>query len=199
MKTYAQFVLVLISLGAVFTLVAKESASLAQGAAAKVQSESAAEELVNRGQYLVKLGGCADCHTPKMMSPQGPLDDPARRFAGHPSDLILPPPSLDPKNPWGAATAGMTAWTGPWGISYASNLTPDVDTGIGGWSEEEFIKTLRTGKHRGTGRAVLPPMPWQPFADAKEDDLRAIHAYLKSLPPVYNLVPSPLPPVSAAR
>jgi cytochrome c553 len=199
MKTYAQFTLVLVSLGVVFTLVARESTALTQAAAARVRSESAQEELVSRGQYLVKLGGCADCHTPKVMTPQGPQDDPARRFAGHPADLILPPPSIDPKNPWGAATAGMTAWTGPWGISFASNLTPDKETGIGSWTEAEFIQTLRTGKHRGTGRAILPPMPWQPFADAKEDDIRAIHAYLKSLPPVSNSVPTPLPPLSAAR
>ncbi len=158
-----------------------------------------AESPVARGEYLVKLGGCADCHTPKIMTDGGPLDDPQLRFAGHPADVVLPPPSLDPENPWGAATAGMTAWTGPWGVSFASNLTSDVETGIGGWSEEEFIRTLRSGKHKGHGRPILPPMPWQPLSEAKEEDLAAIFAYLKSVPPVSNKVPAPLPPVTAAR
>jgi mono/diheme cytochrome c family protein len=159
----------------------------------------AAEDPVTRGAYLVKLGGCTDCHTPKLMTPQGPIDDPSRLFAGHPADVVLPPPNLDPANPWGAATAGMTAWTGPWGVSFATNLTPDSGTGIGGWTEKEFIATLRTGKHKGEGRAILPPMPWQPLSEAKDEDLAAIFAYFKSMPAVSNRVPAPLPPVSASR
>jgi mono/diheme cytochrome c family protein len=159
----------------------------------------AVETPVTRGAYLVKLGGCTDCHTPKIMTPNGPVDDPDKLFAGHPAGLVLPPPNLDPNNPWGAATAGMTAWTGPWGVSFAANLTPDLATGLGGWSEKVFIQAMRTGKHRGEGRAILPPMPWQPLAEAKDEDLTAIFAYLKSLPAVANHVPGPLPPVSAAR
>lgn len=154
---------------------------------------------VSRGKYLVKLGGCTDCHTPKIMTDKGPVDDSRRLFAGHPSDVILQPAGLDPKNPWGAATAGMTAWSGPWGVSYASNLTPDVETGIGSWSEREFIDTFRTGKHRGSGREILPPMPWQPLSEAREEDIAAIFAYLKSLPAVSNKVPSPMAPVIATR
>ncbi|GAA5481280.1 diheme cytochrome c-553 [Haloferula sargassicola] len=157
------------------------------------------EAVLQHGEYLIKLGGCADCHTPKVMTDLGPADDPNRRFAGHPADLVLPPPSLDPANPWGAATAGMTAWTGPWGVTFSANLTPDRETGIGAWTQEDFIRTFRTGKHKGSGRAILPPMPWQPLADAKEEDLEAMYHYLMSVPAVKNQVPAPLPPATAAR
>ncbi|MBB5353515.1 mono/diheme cytochrome c family protein [Haloferula luteola] len=162
-------------------------------------SSTTSQTRLLHGEYLVKLGGCADCHTPKMMTPQGPADDPARRFAGHPSDIILQVPDADPSNPWGAATAGMTAWTGPWGVTFSANLTPDRETGIGSWSEEEFIQAFRTGRHRGVGRPILPPMPWQPLAEAKKEDLQAIYAYLMSLPAVRNAVPDPLPPATAAK
>lgn len=156
-------------------------------------------EIIARGAYLVRLGGCTDCHTPKVMTEKGPVDDTSRLFSGHPADVVLPPPALGAENPWGAATAGMTAWTGPWGISYASNLTPDPETGMGSWTEEEFIQTLRTGKHRGSGRAILPPMPWQPLAAATQEDLSAIFAYLRSVSPVKNAVPAPQPPPAVAK
>lgn len=163
-----------------------------QAAATPYQTGSAAD-LVARGKYLVQLGGCADCHSRKEMTEKGPVDDPKMMLAGHPEGLVLPPPSHD-AGPWFAATAGMTAWTGPWGISYASNLTPDPETGLGDWTEAEFIAALRTGKHRGAGRPILPPMPWQPLGEATDTDLRAIFAYLRSLPPVKNRVPEPQPP-----
>jgi cytochrome c553 len=153
-------------------------------------------ELVARGKYLVQLGGCTDCHTRKAMTERGPVDDKAMMFAGHPEGLILPPPEQQ-AGPWGAATAGMTAWTGPWGVSYAANLTPDRDTGMGSWTEAMFLQAMRTGKHMGDGRPILPPMPWQPLAEAHEDDLKAIYAYLRSLPPIKNRVPEPQPPVAA--
>ena len=150
--------------------------------------------LVKRGEYLVRLGGCADCHTPKIMTAQGPVDDPARLFAGHPEEVELPTPARM-EGPWGAATAGMTAWSGPWGVSYASNLTPDPATGL--WSEDVFISAMKTGKHRGIGRPILPPMPWQTLAKATDEDLKAIYAYLRALPPVFNSVPDPEPPQAA--
>ena len=83
----------------------------------------------------------------------------------------------------------LTAWSGPWGISYAINLTPDQNTGIGIWTEDMFIKALRTGRHMGTSRPILPPMPWQEFATATDADLKAMFAYFKSLPPIQNRVP----------
>ena len=94
---------------------------------------------------------------------------------------------------WGASTAGMTAWSGPWGVSYASNLTPDINTGLGIWTEEMFIKAMRTGKHYGASRDILPPMPWQSLAKLTDEDIRSVFAYLRSLSPVRNQVPEPLP------
>ncbi len=148
---------------------------------------------VQRGEYLVKFGDCGACHTPLKFGPNGPEPDMARFLSGHPADTKLPPPELKP-GPWFAATAGMTAWTGPWGISYAANLTPDSNTGLGIWTEEMFIKTMRTGKHMGAGRPILPPMPWQASANLSDDDLKAIFAYLRSIPPLKNQVPDPLGP-----
>jgi hypothetical protein len=92
------------------------------------------------------------------------------------------------------AAATNTAWAGPWGVSFTANLTPDEETGIGLWSEEEFIATLRTGRHLGRGREILPPMPWPVYGQLSDEDLGAIFAYLTSLPPVHNRVPAPRPP-----
>jgi len=95
---------------------------------------------------------------------------------------------------WGAvASNDLTAWAGLWGVSFAANLTPD-QTGLGAWREEDFIKTMRTGKHFGIGRPVLPPMPWYDVAALTDDDLKAVFAYLRSLKPIRNAVPPPLPP-----
>jgi mono/diheme cytochrome c family protein len=92
------------------------------------------------------------------------------------------------------ASASHTAWAGPWGISFTANLTPDPDTGLGRWSEQDFIDTIRSGRHRGRGRRLLPPMPWFAYATMTDDDLRAIFAYLRTLKPVVNRVPQPIPP-----
>ncbi|WP_226894819.1 c-type cytochrome [Luteolibacter marinus] len=192
MKSTASFLVAAAALGLLGWSLLRPAAPRS-GAAATAPPE----DHVRRGAYLVKLGGCTDCHTPKTMTPQGPVDDPRRFLAGHPADLVLSAPSTDPSNPWGAATAGMTAWTGPWGVTYSANLTPDPDTGLGAWTEAEFISAMRTGKHKGSGRPILPPMPWQPLSEAKEEDLSAIYAYLMSLPAVVNRVPDPVPPATA--
>ena len=149
--------------------------------------------IVKRGEYLVRYGGCNDCHTPLKFGPNGPEPDMSRQLSGHPEDTKLPPPDLKP-GPWFAATAGMTAWTGPWGISYAANLTPEINTGMGIWTEDMFLKAMRTGKHMGAGREILPPMPWQSLGSLTDDDLKAVFAYLKSIPAIKNRVPDPLPP-----
>lgn len=151
------------------------------------------EKQAARGQYLVKFGGCNDCHTPLKMTEKGPVPDFSRAMSGHPQDVQLPAPELKP-GPWFAATAGMTAWAGPWGISYAANLTPDNNTGIGIWTEEMFVQSMRTGRHMGHGREILPPMPWQSVATLSDEDLKSIFAYLKSLPPISNRVPLPVGP-----
>jgi len=148
-------------------------------------------EKVSRGKYLVSYGGCNDCHTPLRMTEKGPVPDFTRLLSGHPEEAKLPPPPKAENSPWFAATAGMTAWAGPWGISYAANLTPDRNTGLGIWTEEMFLKAMRTGKHMSAGRDILPPMPWQNLATLNEDDLKAIYSYLRSIPPIKNRVPEP--------
>lgn len=173
------------------TVLALGGVLLLIGSAPKVKAKPSTQ--VQRGEYLVKFGDCAACHTPLKFGPNGPEPDMARFLSGHPEDTKLPPPDLKP-GPWFAATAGMTAWTGPWGISYAANLTPDGNTGLGIWTEDMFIRTMRTGKHMGAGRPILPPMPWQASAMLKDEDLKAVFAYLRSIPAIRNQVPTPIGP-----
>jgi hypothetical protein len=154
------------------------------------------QELVAHGKYLVTTSGCDDCHTPKIFTEAGPVFDTTRRYSGFPQGETLP--ALDVKfvspGNWVAAEKHLAAWVGPWGISYASNLTPDKATGIGALSEEMFIKTLREGKYMGVGRPLLPPMPWQVYGMKTDQDLKAIYAYLMSVIPIHNEVPQPTPP-----
>src|SRR5205823_2613612 len=80
---------------------------------------------------------------------RGPVADSTRFLAGYPADAKLPPVTPGALGPdkWGALASGdLTAWAGPWGVSFSANLTPD-ETGLGSWNEEAFIKTMRTGKH----------------------------------------------------
>ena len=161
---------------------------------------AASKEQIKRGEYLVSYGGCSDCHTPKLMTANGPQPDASRLLSGHPASASLPP--LPPAgiigpapSQWGAVTNNdLTAWVGPWGTSYAANLTPDAATGIGGWTADQFVQTMRTGKHLGVGRPLLPPMPWYDLAVLNDRDLKAVFAYLKSIKPIRNQVPPPAPP-----
>jgi mono/diheme cytochrome c family protein len=158
----------------------------------------ATESEVERGRYLVNGFGCADCHTPHVMGPAGPERDLSRNLSGHPADLKLPAAPVLPPGPWVATVAGtMTAWSGPWGTSYPANLTPDMETGLGKWTAEEFVATLKTGRHMGRGREILPPMPIPATRNLTEEDLRAMYAYLRTIPAVKNRVPDPLPPAPA--
>jgi len=158
---------------------------------------------VERGRYLVQAMGCHDCHTPKKMGPNGPEPDFTRALSGHPEDVLLPPPPKPAAGPWIATAAwDLTAWSGPWGISYPVNLTPDENTGLGIWTEEMFVKAMRTGRHMGASRPILPPMPWQGLAALDDADLTSVYAYLRSLPPVHNRVPAAViaePAVADAR
>ena len=167
--------------------------ALALLVAADKTGNTPAPDRVARGRYLVNFGGCNDCHTPLKMTPQGPMPDMTRMLSGHPAGTKLPPPDLKP-GPWFASTAGMTAWAGPWGVSFAANLTPDINSGLGIWTEDLFVRTMRTGKHMGVGRDIRPPMPWQGIGTLNDDDLKAIYAYLRTVPPVSNHVPVPIPP-----
>jgi hypothetical protein len=146
----------------------------------------------------VQLGGCNDCHSPKV----GPKLDTTRLLSGQPAaeKLVAVPAGLIAPDKWGVvANNHLTAWVGPWGASFAANLTPDKATGLGNWTPAMFLSSLRSGKNPVTGRAILPPMPWEMYKDLKEEDLRAIFAYLQSLPPINNPVPQPLPPDQIPR
>ena len=155
---------------------------------------------VHRGKYLVTLMGCHDCHTPKVQGPSGvPVPDMTRQLSGHPAGHPYPswtPTDMEQRNAMALVEANLTAWAGPWGVSFATNLTPDIATGIGEWDEETFIQAMRTGKHQGqsNGRDILPPMPWPMIGHATDDDLKTIWAYLRSIPPINNQIALPVPP-----
>jgi hypothetical protein len=158
-------------------------------------TERRQERKVERGRYLVTTIGCADCHSPKKMGPKGPEEDLSRHLSGHPAGSNLPPPPDPGDSPWMyTASWDLTAWSGPWGISYPMNLTPDEMTGIGSWSEETFVRALRTGRHMGVSREILPPMPWQFYRNLTDEDLSAVYAYLRTIPAISNGVPLPVPP-----
>jgi hypothetical protein len=158
------------------------------------------ENSVERGKYLVTLGGCNDCHTPKLPGPGGaPELDTKRLLSGHPENAPHPswtPEDAKQRNVFATTNEMLTAWAGPWGVSFATNLTPDKETGLQEWSEAAFIQMARTGKHQGqpNGRDILPPMPWFNMKDLTEADLKAIWAYLRSIPAIKNQVPFPVPP-----
>ncbi len=184
----------------VLMLAAAVAATVAVASAPSLSSASTSfdKARVARGEYLVTIGGCHDCHTPKKMGPRGPEPDLRRALSGHPEGAQLPPPPAA-SGPWIASTnADLTAWSGPWGISFAFNLTPDENTGIGIWTEDMFVRALRTGRHMGASRPILPPMPWENFARMTDDDLKSVYAYLRTLEPIHNRVPLPIPPAQVA-
>jgi hypothetical protein len=155
---------------------------------------------VKWGEHLVKIGGCNDCHTPKKMGANGPENDMTLMLSGHPAKA--PAADFDPKE---AAKKGLiitqtfTAWTGPWGVTYAANLTSD-STGIGGWKEEQFVKCLHEKKWMGldNSRPLMPPMSMMPATEMSDDELKAVFAYLKTTAPIKNVIPdaalAPPPP-----
>lgn len=151
-----------------------------------------------RGKYLVNTTGCHDCHTPFKMGDKGPEPDMSRMLSGHPQQLVMPPAPRLPDHPNGAwlvvSSATNTAHAGPWGVSFTANLTPDPETGTGRWTERDFMQTIRTGRHLGRGREVLPPMPIPVYRQMTDADLKAIYAYLRTVPPIVNQVPEPRAP-----
>ena len=162
---------------------------------APVRAAAPAKAVIRRGEYLVTIMGCADCHTPHKMGAKGPEPDRDLWLSGHPAAMAVAPAPVQGQRPWIWHGIGpMTAFSGPWGTSYAANLTSDPETGIGAWSENTFITAMRTGKHDGKGRPILPPMPWEGIGQATDPDLKAVFAYLKSTKPVRNPVPAPVPP-----
>jgi mono/diheme cytochrome c family protein len=132
-----------------------------------VVSDPPRQDLVKYGEYLAgPVAHCVECHSPFL--PEGRPD-------------------------WRRVGSGGLAFRGPWGVSYSANLTPDPGTGLGNWTDGEIVASIY-GARRGGGR-VRPPMPTQHYAQGiAEGDLRAIIAYLRSLPPVRNEVPPAEPP-----
>lgn len=151
---------------------------------------AAVPDPVAHGEYLVKAIGCNDCHTPWKMGEMGPEPDMSRMLSGHPQDLVVTMPALS--EGWMAAISStFTAFGGPFGISYSANLTPDP-TGLGAVTEEMFTQAIRNGKHYGTGRPLLPPMPWMWYRILSDEDLHAMWTYLQTIPAIQNTVPQPM-------
>lgn len=155
-----------------------------------------AEEEVANGKYLVGIMGCNDCHSPKVMGPTGPELVPELLLSGYPQNR--PVVNFDSEliqQGFAMFYPDLTAAAGPWGISFAANLTPD-ETGLGSWSEEQFKTALTKGKFKGleNSRMLLPPMPWMNYLELSDADIHDIFAYLKSIKPVSNIVPQPISP-----
>ena len=168
-----------------------------QGSAASEEKSIAMtkEEMVKRGEYLVNTIGCDDCHSPKRMGAHGPEIIPELRLSGYPSDRPLTTADTNVvKKGWMLFSDDLTTAVGPWGQSFAANLTSDA-TGTGNWKEEQFIKAIREGKYKGLDntRPLLMPMPWFVYKNLTDDDLKSIFAFLQTTKPVNNVVPAPKP------
>lgn len=160
-----------------------------------VVAKTEAIDMVERGEYLVNTIGCHDCHSPKIMTDKGPILDPDRILSGHPENEVLNDYDKEIVKSYVLFNMNLTATIGPWGTSFAANLTPD-DTGIGTWTEGQFLTAIKKGKFKGLegSRDLLPPMPWPFYSGMVDEDLKAIFAYLKSIEPVENIVPSHIQP-----
>ncbi|MBV9889526.1 MAG: diheme cytochrome c-553 [Rhizobacter sp.] len=175
-------------------------AALLCGVVAMSTVNAADPAAVRRGEYLVVTGACADCHTPLKIGANDPEPDASRMLSGHPETLAMPPAPRLPAGPWlVVSSATNTAWVGPRGVSFTANLTPDRETGLGRWTAQQFAETMRTGRHLGVGRPVLPPMRIPAYRHFSDVDLAAIFAYLQSIPPVKNRVPQPIAPAQASK
>jgi len=154
------------------------------------------KDLVKRGEYLVGVLGCQDCHSPKRMGAQGPEVIPELHLSGYPASRPVArvfPEAI--QGGWMLFGPDGTSAVGPWGMSFAANLTSD-ETGIGSWSYKQFKTALTQGKFKGltSTRPLLPPMPWTNYTDMADEDIQAVFQYLKSTKPVSNVVPAPITP-----
>ncbi|HSI91631.1 MAG TPA: c-type cytochrome [Adhaeribacter sp.] len=160
------------------------------------------EDMLKKGEHLVMSIGCDDCHTPKKYANGIPEPDMDKHLMGHPEGAKLPAYDMATvKAGWTLGNEHFTAWVGAWGTSFSANLTPDKATGLGTWTEENFFTSIREGKFHGAkdGRPILPPMPWPAYSNLTDEELRAMFAYLKSIKPIKNAVPAPLPPKDAKK
>jgi hypothetical protein len=164
----------------------------------KDKGKPAKEDPVARGGYIVAHSGCNDCHTPWVFNKElnMPVPDMTRMLSGHPATGSPDSATkINPKTDLAIISADFTAFTLPFGTVYAANLTPDKETGLGNWTEEMFVKSIKTGMHMGAqGRVVLPPMPWPDIRNLTDDDVKAVFAYLKTVPPIRNPVADPKVP-----
>lgn len=174
------------------------AAALLNSSASGNETGAAADRHIARGKQLVIEGNCDFCHTPLIETNEGPVPDMKRRLSGRPQDREIPglPASGIGSPGWieFLGTLDSTEWAGPWGLVFSKNITPDPETGIGKWTEDIFVETLRTGRHIDLKRGVLPPMPWRDYGKLGDEDLKSIFAYLMTVPPVKNAVPKPVPP-----
>ena len=187
-----------VAMATLFTIV---TANASKPTAVKATAQKSWGEQVKRGKYLVTIGGCHDCHTPWIIHPDGkPGPDMTRALSGHPKDFAITSPAELGSGPWGWAGAPTnTAFSGPWGVSFAANLTPHELNGTGIWTFDIFKNTIRTGRHWGVARPILPPMPWFNYREMSDEDLAAVFAYLRTLKPIDNEVPQPIPPAGAVQ
>lgn len=202
MKAYISSFLSVLSIIILFQCSEKKSGSIAEEVPMdRAPLYNGFESQIKFGEHLVLVGGCNDCHTPKKMTDHGPVLDSALWLSGHPADMPKIEVNKAEMEAKGlAVTRDLTEWIGPWGVSYAANLTPD-ESGIGNWKVEQLYKVFREGKYKGLdgSRMILPPMPWEMFQFYTDEEVEAIFAYLKSIKPIQNQVPPPLPPVSAGK
>ena len=160
------------------------------------QGEKDTVDEIEKGKIITEIFGCADCHSPKIKEGEFLVNDPDKLFSGHPQDNVLPqfPPDIIGPDKWrGLFTDSMTAWGGPWGISYSANLTPDKKTGIGELTEENFVSILNIGIHSNMNRKLMQPMPWKEISELRNEDLKAVYKYLRTVKPVKNKVPESVP------
>lgn len=181
---------------AAVVVAAAVTCAAAAGCSNEAGAARSAASAVERGAYMVAVAGCDDCHTPLKLGADGPEPDLSRRLSGHPEDFRLATPGALPAGWLWTGAASNTAFAGPWGVSFATNLTPDLETGLGVYSEDSFVAALRTGQHMGAGRPILPPMPWPAYRNMTDEDLKAVWAYLQTVAPVRNRVPEVVLPAS---
>lgn len=158
-----------------------------------INSVESQSDMVQRGKYLVEtVGACGHCHTPRT----GAEYNMDMYLAGHPANAPYPRYnfSMMQQGIFILTSPQMSAFSGPFGTSFASNLTPDNETGLGEWTEKMFIDAMRTGHHQGnmSNRKIFPPMPTKHYAEMNDADLKAIWAYLRTIKPVKNEVSPPL-------
>lgn len=161
--------------------------------ALSINSVESQSDRVQRGKYLVDtVGACGHCHTPRA----GAEYNTNMYLAGHPANAPYPRYnfSMMQQGIFILTSTQMTAFSGPFGTSFSSNLTPDNETGLGEWTEKMFIQAMRTGLHQGVAgnRKIFPPMPTKHYAQMNDEDLKAIWAYLRTIKPVSNEVSPPL-------